>query len=287
MLQSCGKQLPFPGGCHERFAPGTGLPGALTGTGTSILWSETTPFLSSRDCAPGRRSGRRAVFSMDNPSRSERSRKAALAAALTIIAREGPGRLTLDAIARESGLSKGGLMHQFRTKEAVLRALLEQQIAHIGEFTDEFRAGNAGSLAQPELATQIATSKEIIAQQYSVAQAMLAALASDPKLLVNAREQDARRVEEIKREAFDPELAVLRWAAARGLALLSMLRLCPIPEADLEPLFARLLDDRQWTALELPTKGRKGRPANAASKKRTTVKRPAEPKASARGRQDR
>ena len=38
---------------------------------------------------------------MDNPSRSERSRNAVLTAAITIIARDGPGRLTLDAIARE------------------------------------------------------------------------------------------------------------------------------------------------------------------------------------------
>jgi AcrR family transcriptional regulator len=192
---------------------------------------------------------------MDNPSRSERSRKAALAAALTIIARDGPGRLTLDAIARESGLSKGGLMHQFRTKEAVLRALLEQQLAHFTEFTDEFRRKDAASLAQPELATQIATSKEIIAQQYSVAQAMLAALASDPKLLVENRERDAERVEAIKAEAADPELAVLRWAAARGLALLSMLRLCPIPEAELNRLFERLLDDSQWSTLARPANG--------------------------------
>ena len=57
---------------------------------------------------------------MENAARSERSRKAAIQAALTIIARDGPGRLTLDAIARESGISKGGVMHQFRTKEAVL-----------------------------------------------------------------------------------------------------------------------------------------------------------------------
>ena len=37
---------------------------------------------------------------MDNASRSERTRKAVLQAALTIIARDGPARLTLDAIAR-------------------------------------------------------------------------------------------------------------------------------------------------------------------------------------------
>ena len=43
---------------------------------------------------------------MDNATRSERSRNAALEAAIAIIARDGPGRLTLDAIARESGSAR-------------------------------------------------------------------------------------------------------------------------------------------------------------------------------------
>jgi AcrR family transcriptional regulator len=212
--------------------------------------------------------GRTVLIKMDNPSRSERSRKAALAAALTIIARDGPGRLTLDAIAQESGLSKGGLMHQFRTKEAVLKALLEQQFAHFNDFTRDFRSKLGAASAQPELATQIATSREIIAQQYSVAQAMLAALASDPNLLVEARDLDAARVKAIKKEAADPGLAVLRWAAARGLALLAMLRLCPIPEAEVQRLFERLLDDGQWRALEQPTKPPAKRPVRAPSRRK-------------------
>ncbi|GLH77801.1 TetR family transcriptional regulator [Bradyrhizobium sp. SSBR45G] len=186
---------------------------------------------------------------MDNPSRSERSRKAALTAALTIIARDGPGRLTLDAIARESGLSKGGLMHQFPNKEAVLKALLEQQFAHFDEFAGKFRA-EAGRADQPELATQIAISRELIAQQYSVAQAMLGALAQEPGLLADARAKDAERVAEIRDEADDADLAVLRWAAARGLALMTMLRVSPLEQPELDRLFARLLDDRQWTGFE-------------------------------------
>lgn len=35
-------------------------------------------------------------------------------------------------------------MHQFRNKEAVLRALLEQQFVHFGEFSKEFRRKTAG-----------------------------------------------------------------------------------------------------------------------------------------------
>jgi AcrR family transcriptional regulator len=65
---------------------------------------------------------------MDNTSRSERTRNLVIEAARVIIARDGPQRLTLDAIAREAGISKGGLMHQFGNKTAVIRALLENQI---------------------------------------------------------------------------------------------------------------------------------------------------------------
>ncbi|BAM90601.1 TetR family transcriptional regulator [Bradyrhizobium oligotrophicum S58] len=187
---------------------------------------------------------------MDNPSRSERSRKAALTAALTIIGRDGPGRLTLDAIARESGLSKGGLMHQFPNKEAVLKALLEQQFTHFDQFARKFRAELGEAVSQPELATQIAASRELIAQQYSVSQAMLGALAQEPALLEDARAKDAERVLEVRAEARDADLAVLRWAAARGLALMTMLRVSPLEQPDLDRLFARLLDDSQWTAFE-------------------------------------
>lgn len=183
---------------------------------------------------------------MDNARRSERSRNAALEAAIAIIARDGPGRLTLDAIARESGLSKGGLMHQFPNKEAVLKALLEQQFAHFDEFARKFRAEAGQATNQPELATQIAISRELIAQQYSVAQAMLGALAQEPGLLADARAKDGERVAEIRGEAQDADLAVLRWAAARGLALMAMLRVSPLEQVDLDRLFARLLDDTQW-----------------------------------------
>jgi AcrR family transcriptional regulator len=190
---------------------------------------------------------------MDNPSRSERSRKAALTAALAIIARDGPGRLTLDAIARESGLSKGGLMHQFPNKEAVLKALLEQQFTHFDEFANHFRAEAGRATSQPELATQIAISRELIAQQNSVAQAMLGALAQEPGLLADARAKDAERVVEIRGEAGDADLAVLRWAAARGLALMALLRVSPLDQAEMDRLFARLFDDRQWAGFEQKT----------------------------------
>ena len=170
-------------------------------------------------------------------------------AALTIIARDGPARLTLDAIARESGMSKGGLTHQFPTKEAVLKALLEHQIEYFADFTERYLAEMATASAQPQLAAQIATLREAITQPGSVALAILGALTQDPSLLSQTRDASGKTVDAIKAEAADPQLALLRWAAAQGLTLMSLFGLNPLTDREREQLFDRLGDDRQWSAL--------------------------------------
>ncbi|APO49824.1 TetR family transcriptional regulator [Bradyrhizobium diazoefficiens] len=189
---------------------------------------------------------------MDNATRSERSRNAALEAAIAIIARDGPGRLTLDAIARESGLSKGGVMHQFRTKEAVLKALLERQMAHFEEFSIRYMAKVSGTSANPNLATQLATIREAATSPNSAALALVAAMVENPDLMALPRELEMKRMAAIKEEAADPDLAMLRWAGALGLLLSSLFGMSPLSKDEHQRLFARLLDDAQWTGLGQP-----------------------------------
>lgn len=206
---------------------------------------------------------------MDNTSRSERTRNAVIQAALAIIARDGPGRLTLDAIAKESGISKGGLMHQFRTKQAVLRALLEHQVAYFDDFSQRYIAQHEGTVSQAHLAAEIATSRETIAKPHSVALALIGAVAEEPGLMSITRTKDAQKVAAIKAEADDPDLALLRWSAGRGLAFSFLLGLCPLSKAERERLFARLLDDRQWSALsEDNPPEKKGASKQSSRKKR-------------------
>jgi len=183
---------------------------------------------------------------MENAARSERSRKAAIQAALTIIARDGAGRLTLDAIARESGISKGGVMHQFRTKGAVLKALLDHQIEYFEQFSKDYLAEMGNDLPEAQLSAQIATMREVASDSQSVAFAIVGALAEEPDLLSVTRANEVEKIEHIKAEAADPDLAMLRWAAARGLALSALFGLYALTEQDRERLFDRLLDNRQW-----------------------------------------
>jgi hypothetical protein len=146
------------------------------------------------------------------------------------------------------------LMHQFRTKDAVLKALLEHQTAYFEDFYRSYIAEHGGKGTQPELAAQIATLREVNSQPDSVVFAVFGALARNPDLLSASRDIDARKIAAIKAEAADSQLAVLRWSAAMGLALTTMMGMCPLSEKEREQLYERLLDDEKWAALETPAK---------------------------------
>jgi len=186
---------------------------------------------------------------MDNNSRSERTRSLVIQSALAIIARDGPNRLTLDAIAKEAGISKGGVMHQFPTKEAVLRALLDHQRDHFHRHTEGYLAEHGAKHIYPRLAGHIEGAREAATESNSVALAIMAAMAQDPSLLSPALDNDRENLQAIREEATDPDLAVLRWEAARGMVVTHLLGMCPLSAEDRERLFARLLDDKQWEAV--------------------------------------
>lgn len=206
---------------------------------------------------------------MDNPTRSERSRQAAIQAAFAIIARDGPGQLTFDAISRESGISKGGLMHQFRTKGDVLKALLEHEFEYFDRFSRQYLATEGATKSEAHLAAEIATMREATDNHTVAGFAILAALVEDPALLATARDLSGTQVKHIKAEAADPDLALVRWAAARGLLFTSRLGLCPLSEKERARLFERLLDESQWAPCTEAPASVKKKPRAARSPRRT------------------
>jgi len=70
------------------------------------------------------------------------ARRAILDAANRIVIRDGVARLTLDAVAAEAGVSKGGLLYHFRSKEALITAM-------IAAYLDDFD-GQLARLAERE-----------------------------------------------------------------------------------------------------------------------------------------
>src|SRR5437764_4553603 len=60
---------------------------------------------------------------------AEETRTRLLDAAGRVVVDQGVDALTLDAVAHGAGVSKGGLLHHFASKEALLGALIEHAFA--------------------------------------------------------------------------------------------------------------------------------------------------------------
>lgn len=99
---------------------------------------------------------------------------ALLQAASRVVERQGPARLTLEAVALEAGVSKGGLLYHFPTRQALIEAMVEQTVQ---EFSADIQ-GRPGSFLQAYVEATFDYQPEL-----SVASVLAAALSHDPPLL--------------------------------------------------------------------------------------------------------
>src|SRR5690625_2369378 len=58
-------------------------------------------------------------------SNSEDKKKSILIAAADIVKEEGVAKLTLEAVAKKDGLSKGGLLYHYSNKEALIKGMVQ------------------------------------------------------------------------------------------------------------------------------------------------------------------
>lgn len=58
-------------------------------------------------------------------SNSEDKKKSILNAAADIVKEEGVAKLTLEAVAKKAGLSKGGLLYHYSSKEALIKGMVQ------------------------------------------------------------------------------------------------------------------------------------------------------------------
>lgn len=138
-------------------------------------------------------------------------------AAIALAARDGVPSLTLDAVAAEAGVSKGGLLYHFSSKEALLAGLVEAALADWDKDIAAAVEADPEPTGREARAYVRATCDD--SEDASRERALLAAAALDP------RSNQAWRT------------AIDGWAAEDG------------PELDL--LVARLAADGLWLARAL------------------------------------
>lgn len=64
---------------------------------------------------------------------ADETKKIILAAARKIAVKDGVARLTIEAVAKKAGVSKGGVLYHYPSKKKLIMALMDQYVAHLNE----------------------------------------------------------------------------------------------------------------------------------------------------------
>lgn len=164
-----------------------------------------------------------------------------IAAAIEIVRERGPVQLTLDETAKVAGISKGGVLYHFRSKEDLVRGMVE---ALVGKFDVLFpriyESLPAGPYRSAKAMILTLTHPE---GPYSdpVAPALLAAAVLNPELLATVRNRSSECLEKMTRDSPDPVLARLACLSVDGRWMLEATGLETFSEEDRKRLTARAL----------------------------------------------
>ncbi len=112
---------------------------------------------------------------------SQDSKSEILKAALDIVRRSGASSLTIDAVAEKSGFSKGGVLYNFPTKDALITGMVERLAS---QFETEVEAARQRYVKSesPTLSAMIDVTEGWLRANRDVARGMLATKADRPEL---------------------------------------------------------------------------------------------------------
>lgn len=166
-------------------------------------------------------------------------KEAMLDAAEVVLTEQGAWRLTLDSVAEQAQVSKGGLLYHFPTKDALLQALVNRLAEKATEKRQE-RRQSAGDAAEAVLRGDVESCLLDDDRNPQLCAALISALANCPNLKEPIRSFHERRFAELENLDLDSEAAILL-LAADGLMLMETLNVSPFTGAQREALVQAML----------------------------------------------
>jgi AcrR family transcriptional regulator len=156
-----------------------------------------------------------------------------LDAAVAVILKSGGRNFTLDAVAERAGISKGGLVYSFATKDELIHATLEREVARFQEAVR--RRLGTGPTGPVELV--LAHIEEALAEDEATTQMaafLITALVHAPGMLTPVRHLYSALLDPLR--SAHGEVAEVRHAllAVEGIFLLRGLGLAEVSERELK-----------------------------------------------------
>jgi AcrR family transcriptional regulator len=173
--------------------------------------------------------------------RKRDSRELILQAAEEIVAKRGSAHLTLETAANEAKVSKGGLFYHFRSKEALLEAMISRSMELLASEHPKFAESLTGERNGKMKANIIGTLRHL-ERQRPVLTAVIAAIASDPKLVEPMRESIRNEFKDLTKELTlrTEDIAIL-FLASQGLLLMELLNLSFLTPSQIRKVTQRML----------------------------------------------
>jgi AcrR family transcriptional regulator len=166
------------------------------------------------------------------------TRERLLDAAVAVVRRDGAQSLTLDAVAAQAGVSKGGLLYHFKSKRQLLDGMVDRWLAEWQEQIDS-DSGEAGFLTGYVHATHLGGAGP---EEREAEFGLLAALIAEPAVLEVVRERYEKWQAQAVAATDDPVEATVARLATDGLWFADLLGFAP-PRGELrERVLARLLE---------------------------------------------
>lgn len=158
-------------------------------------------------------------------------RDAVLCAAERVVSRNGAARMTIEAVAAEAGISKASVLYDYKTKQALIKAVIERRVAAESRRLREIIEGFSEA---PDCAIRgciaAVANRSLSDADRAVALSLTAALAQDPELRAPLQEKCCQQIAEILETSSRPRNALLAFLALEGLKLLECFGIYTWPE---------------------------------------------------------
>lgn len=162
-----------------------------------------------------------------------------LDAAEAVVKREGASGLTIDAVAKEAGITKGGVQYAFGSKENLIRAMIRRW----GDTFEEEVMAFAGENPAPEtvILAHIEASRRTDKDEASRSAVMMTALLQQPDQVAESREWYNSRLQGLDPSSEHARRARLAFLASEGVFFLKSFNLIDLDEEAWDEVFGDIL----------------------------------------------